>query len=272
MDRRLVEEDAVRVLAVLAERLAVVARDHDEGAVVQLPFAETREEAPDRRVDARDLAVVRILREALLVRGRRVVRVVRVVEVHPDEHRPGGAAVEPGERTGDDLAAAPLLRRVRVGAVLARPEARVVDVEAAVEAGSDRPLRVEDHRAHERGRAVAGELQQRREVGDRRRQREAEVLHPVERRVRAGEDRGVRDGRHRRLRVRALEHDGLAGERVERGREALPRRAEEPHTVGAHGVERDEHDVGRRGRGRARAEDGHREQKIGEGVRHRDRF
>ena len=62
------------------------------------------------------------------------------------------------------------------------------------------------------------------------------------RRVTSGQQRGMRDGGDRRLRIRAREDDGLACEGVERRRQPA-RRPEKPHAIGPRRVERDQQDV-----------------------------
>jgi hypothetical protein len=63
--------------------------------------------------------------------------------------------LRPGERAGDDLVAAPFDRPVAVVARTAKPEARVVDVEAAVESWCRSVARVEDQRPDKRRRSIA---------------------------------------------------------------------------------------------------------------------
>ena len=87
MHDALVDEETVRALAVIAEALAVVAHDDDHRAVEEVLRVELRDEAADLRVDERDLAVVRMPGVARLERLGRIVRGVRVVEMHPGEER-----------------------------------------------------------------------------------------------------------------------------------------------------------------------------------------
>ena len=76
MQRRLIQQQAVRQFAVLAERLAVIAGDDDDG-VLRIDRAE---QTAELNIEICDLAVVR-----LRIRIRRRVRRVRVVEMHPRE-------------------------------------------------------------------------------------------------------------------------------------------------------------------------------------------
>ena len=83
--RRLVDEEAVRALAVFAEALAVIAHDDDDGVLGEMVRVEIGEQAADLRIDERDLADVGMAGVARLERLRRIVRRVRVVEMDPAE-------------------------------------------------------------------------------------------------------------------------------------------------------------------------------------------
>ena len=62
--RRLVDEEAVRAFAVLAEALAVIAHDDDHGAIGEVVRVEIGEQPADLRIDERDLAEVRDARRS----------------------------------------------------------------------------------------------------------------------------------------------------------------------------------------------------------------
>src|SRR5204863_2758985 len=113
--------------------------------------------------------------------------------------------LRPGERAGDDLFAAPFDRTVAVVAGTAKPEARVVDVEAAVESWRRPVAWIEDQRPDEGRRSIACVAQKLGKIRHGPRQRSAKVVDAMTRGIAAGEERRVRYGRHRRLRVRAGE-------------------------------------------------------------------
>ncbi len=70
----------------LAERLAVVGRNHDQRALERGSCcAETVEKPAERLVGVRDFTRVRILAVTRRKRLRRRVGFVRIVEVDPDE-------------------------------------------------------------------------------------------------------------------------------------------------------------------------------------------
>jgi len=106
--RRLVEEEPVRGLAVLAQALAVVGGDGDDRAGREAPALERGEETPHLGVGEGDLAVVGAPGMARGPGGGWRVRGVGVVEVDPEEEGPGVAASQPGQGPVHDLAPGPL--------------------------------------------------------------------------------------------------------------------------------------------------------------------
>jgi hypothetical protein len=229
----------VRPLAVLSEPLSVIGGDGDEQPPDR-PRARGRQDAAEARVRVGDLALVRAARERLALRRGRVVRSVRVVEVHPREERPRLLA-DPGLGGGRDLAAAPLGLQDG-GALHVALDAVVVAVEAARE--TEAP--VQHVRADERAGRVPARLQHGRErPGLRGEHVRPVVVHAVVRRLQPGEDRRVgRQGqRHRRPGV--LHHEALGRQRVDLRRPARTR-AVDAHPVGAQRVDRDQEDARRR--------------------------
>ena len=78
-ERRVVQQDSVRRFAMLAERFAVIGGCDDE----RLLGPERVQQPADLIVRVRDLAVVRRRRESRSKRFGRLVRVMRVEDVHP---------------------------------------------------------------------------------------------------------------------------------------------------------------------------------------------
>src|SRR5439155_4225668 len=109
----------------------------------------------DLRIRVGDLRVVGRLRETRAERLRRLVGIVGVIEVDPEEEGPGGALAEPDERARHHLASAALHRGVAILLAALDLEAGVVSVEAAVETGGEPAAGIEDQRAHEGGCAIA---------------------------------------------------------------------------------------------------------------------
>ena len=86
------------VLSVVAETLSVIRDEHDDGAVVEAALLQVRQEMADRRVGRRDLAVVGVRRVFLLVRRRRTIWVMRIVQMHPEKKLLAGILGQPIQR------------------------------------------------------------------------------------------------------------------------------------------------------------------------------
>ncbi len=71
----------------LAERFPVIGGDDDHRAIQQPPLFESLEQAADLRIHEGDLADVGILSVCRSIRLRRIVRPVRIVQMHPQEER-----------------------------------------------------------------------------------------------------------------------------------------------------------------------------------------
>ena len=111
VNRRVVHEEAVERLAVVAEPLAVIAGEDDQRVVEEAALVEGTPEVADERVGVGHLAVVRPSRITRLERLLRRVRLVGVVEVEPEEERAAGGpsrrASSPRRRRSPRRRAAP---------------------------------------------------------------------------------------------------------------------------------------------------------------------
>ena len=248
--RRLVGEQAVRHLAVLAERLAVIGGEHHERVASSLRVQHRLQEGPERSVDRRHFAEIWRVAIPRRIRLGRRVREVRLVHVDPRQprrpRRAGGRgrgrilAPDPLERGGDGVRTAALRDAERdVRLVLRKPI--VVDVEAArqTEAG------VERKSADEGAGPVVAPAHQRRERLDGGREPEAGVLaHAVAEGVQTGEDVRVRRQRDDTGGAGLGEADAGGGEPIDprrRGRSV----AVGANRVSAQRVDGDQLDVGR---------------------------
>lgn len=92
-------EHAVIALAVIAQRLAVVACNNHDGLIRSSTTVRRVQQTADLRISERNLANIRIV-EHRPIRFGRVVRPVRIVEVHPQEERRLVHALEPLHRIG----------------------------------------------------------------------------------------------------------------------------------------------------------------------------
>ena len=211
-------------LAVVAEPLAVIARDDDRngspGALLERPH-----QAPELLVHRRDFAEVRARPVAASKRLGRGVRVVRVVVVHPEQHWLRFGLLQIGDGPVGGL----------LGRALGR-ELVVVQVEAAREAEAPR-----QHEArHERRGSVAGLAEPLRQQWVAAGQGAGVLVHAVAGRVEARQHRRVRGKRLGHRRVRLAKPQASARERVERRR--LDSRCVRADRVRARRVERHEQD------------------------------
>ena len=243
VDRLAIEQDPVLRLAVVVEPFAVVRDEHHQRLVVAAELAQPLEQLAERRVGRRDLALVRRAVARELVRRGCPGR-VRLVEVDEEEEGPAAHAAQPGERArhGRRPVALHLADGLRAGG----RHHLVVGVEALVDARG-----ATQHERRDGGpRRVAPRAQHGGERLVLRLELVADVVaHAVLRRQQAGEQRGVRRERERRVAVRVLEHDRVALQPFDR-RRLDPLVAVGRQAVGAQGVDRHQHD--RRIRGASR--------------------
>ena len=219
LQRGFVGEEAMPGLVVLAERLAVIGRDDDQGVVPELANFQAGAQAPQQRVGPCHLAVVRAIGESCREGLRRFVGIVGVVEMHPQRRalrlELGRTAVEPALDARDRLIATTLNGSQRQHfASIAGVEGVVVVIEPAIEARLQR----QHERGHEGG---GGEALGRQGLGQRRdvfgqRQRNV-VAHAVFRRVPRREERGVRWTGDRHVAGGVERPHALDGEPIEVG-------------------------------------------------------
>ena len=207
---RLVGEDAVRRLAVLAERLAVVGGEDDERPLTRARREERLEERPQGGIRRRHLALVGLGGKARGERGGRLVREVRLVQVDEGEPPLAADGIDPPQRRAHRLGARPLGHRE--GGRLRSPQPVVVDVEAPVEPEAG----IEREGAHEGPGAPAPLVENRGEGGPVGRETEARVVaNAVAQGVLAGEQVGVGGQGHDVVRPGRLEANALGGEAVD---------------------------------------------------------
>jgi hypothetical protein len=235
--RPFVREQAVRVLAVFAQALAVIGRDDHQG------WPGQRLEAIEKRskgvVGPRDLPIVRPIGVLGAERlGRRIGR-VRIEDMHPPEKALAlaGDLVNPGNSARDDHIGRPFGHRERrISAELG--DLVVVDIEAAGQAKSFRQRKTADERPGGEACGLEPSGQRRRVVSDAI---AAVVADAVLIREQPGQDGRVRRQRHDRVRVREVEARAARGEPVQIGR--LGAAAVGAKNVGAKGIDGDDEDM-----------------------------
>ena len=217
------------------EAFAVVASDGDDRRARQPARAERLDEPSDLRVRVRNFPIVRIAAgPGQKLRGR-LVRRMRIVEVHPHEKRSVGLLVQPRHGRIHHLTARPLRFEARTLVGIA-PDAIVVSVEPVGQAETT----IEHVGADKSARLVTRAFQHARQRDRRRTRREH---HPVladamSHRQHAGHDRDVRRQGQRHRAPRVVEANAGTGQRIDRGSKA----ATDP--VSAERVDGDENDVG----------------------------
>ena len=238
-DGGLVQQQPVLALPVLTESLAVIGCHHDVGLVGLAGVVQPRGQPADQGVgpgDLTDVGPVGVSRPEGL---GRLVRGVRIVQVHPHEER--GRVVLAGPRQGgvDDLRSGTLHAAQKDRSLLGHLEL----VEVPVEPLGQAPARVEDKGSDEAAGPVAG-LPEALGQGLQlfRRDVHAVVAHPVVGRVGSGEQRRVRGQRQRRRGVGAHEGDPAGGKRIDNRCVDLVE-AVHAETIGARRVERQQQDV-----------------------------
>ena len=152
--RRVVREAAVRGFSMIAQRLAVIGRYDDHGAL-QLPsITKLVEGLSQRRLRPRNFPVVGCTAACEVC--RRTIRRVRIEEMHPGEPRPlaAGRRRDP-RRRGLQHAIGRTFDEMRARGCARRAVVIVVHVEASVQSES----RIEHECSDERARAIAGTVQ-----------------------------------------------------------------------------------------------------------------
>jgi hypothetical protein len=228
----------MRVLAVVAQALAVVRRQHDQRPPVQAALAQPAGQAAHDVVGVGDLGDV-----GLPVAGgerlRSVVGRVRIVEVDPCEELAVLDALQPAEGVVHHLVPPLLDRAQRHHLELAELE----PVGILVEALPQPPSRLQHPGSHECARRPAGLLEAFRQRDALLGHEEAAVVaHSVMRRHQSRVHGGVRGQSERHGGGGALEQHALPGQRVD-VRGVHPREPVGAESVGTRGVERDDDDV-----------------------------
>src|SRR5437016_1922598 len=136
-----------------AQSFSVISHHNNHCSLIPSLFLEVSKEVTQRRIRVSNFSVVEPVLVNFGIRRRRLVRIVRIVEVHPNEVSTGCVRVEPRfcvllyfHTTALD-ASPPGLSRRELWEV-------IVELETAIEAGCE-ILAVEDHRAYKCRSAVA---------------------------------------------------------------------------------------------------------------------
>src|SRR4030081_1137022 len=118
MDGLVIEKHPVPLLSVFAKGFTVVRGYRDDGVLIQPVLPQHFHEAANNRIGICDLAVVRGGGIVSFERFWRVIRVVSIVEMQPDEKRPLLVTAQPTQGSIGNILRAPLHALVAVFARL----------------------------------------------------------------------------------------------------------------------------------------------------------
>ena len=175
---------------------------------------------------------------------------MRVVEMDPNKKRGLAILFHPLNCVTDHIAGAAL--DAFVAAFIAPAfgmKTSVEKIEATIKSGRHICLWIQDQRTDESRCVVTALLQNFRNVWQQGWQRMTEISDGVELRIGTRKDGGVGNRRQRRLGISLFEYDPLAGDLIQIRRKAFLG-TEEPHAIGAGGVDCNEDDVGCFGAGK----------------------
>src|SRR5947209_102198 len=196
MQGGVIKKDAMGVLTVLPQSFAVVAYHYDDGVLQAALLINECDQLTKSGVGIGDLPVIEIVSICCSERLGWLVRIVRVIQVHPNESRSIGMRFQPCGGVLNDFVSASLnASPARLRRSLCRKT--VIEIEALIKTDGQR-LVVQDHGADERRGLVSSSLEGRGDGGVRRSKRHAEVGHAVRTRIKSRENAGVRgvsDGR-----------------------------------------------------------------------------
>ncbi len=103
------------LLAPFPERLTMISGDDNERVIEERVALQEREQSPDLCVGESNLANIRIVGVRAAIRFGRIVRPMRIVQVHPQKESRAADRAKPVERIGYNLIAAPLPDAVPAG-------------------------------------------------------------------------------------------------------------------------------------------------------------
>src|SRR5579864_3723808 len=119
----------------LTQSFSMIGHYGDQRTIVKAAQPQPVEKLADRRIDVGNLAIVGSRGVASLERLRRIIGIVSVVEMDPDEEWAVMVCCQPVERVPDDFAATTLNRLIAVFSRTSTMEAGIIKVESAFKAG-----------------------------------------------------------------------------------------------------------------------------------------
>ena len=100
MHSGVVDEKAVLVFAVFAERLAVIAEGDDQRRIIETVLLEPRHQVSEFVIGIGNLAIVEVAGVFGAVGLRRIVGAVRIVKMQPEKKRASRSSLQPCDGMG----------------------------------------------------------------------------------------------------------------------------------------------------------------------------
>src|ERR1700674_1159392 len=160
MDRLVIQQDAVSLFSVFAKSLAMISHDSYERVFVKAISPQTGEEFPHRGVSVSNLPIIRRGGVSGLVRLRRVIWIMRIVNVHTKEKRvAAGLCPQPPESAIYDISRTALHAPISVFSCAALMKSSVIGLESPVKTACRRNPGIKYHRTDKCGGAITRTMQ-----------------------------------------------------------------------------------------------------------------
>ncbi len=214
MDGFVIKQHSMPLFSMFSERFSVIGRDCDDRVLVKAVPLQDGEEVSEHCVGICNFPVIRSGGIPLLEGRRRIIRIMGIVEMHPDEKRTGLVVTQPCERMIGDYFGPPLHAAVAILTRSSRVEVRVIDVEAALKARRGTGW-IQNVSPHKRSRVVMTVVQQVGQVREVFSQRRPQVLHMAELGISACQQRGMGRSRERHLRICPCKNHALLSQLIQ---------------------------------------------------------
>src|ERR1700722_4472343 len=189
--------------SMFAKAFTMIARHYDDGVVISARFFQIRDPIRQRGISISNLAVVKMILIFLGKWRRRLIRIVRIVHMHPNKVRSSAMLIEPRFGVLNHFHSAALHPPPPFLAFSLRWKV-VVIIETTIKARGER-VAIENHRTNKRRGLIALFLQQFSCSHMLRRKRNTKIRYAVHTGQKTGKNRDVRSIRDRAVRERLAE-------------------------------------------------------------------
>src|SRR5579862_965928 len=160
MQSFVIKKDSVGILAMRTERLSVVRHHSDQSLFVETVLANLRDQFAHGRISVGDFSVVRLGCKSCFEGLRRIVWIVRVIQMDPEKKGTVGQLAEPRQSMIYHLSCAALNRFVSIHTVTAQIEISVINIKSAIKTRGRALQRIENQRTDKRACVVSLSVQQ----------------------------------------------------------------------------------------------------------------